>query len=344
MKKCLLVLIVLLASTDAFSRVRKVTLTPTIGMTMTTTSSSLIPMVDISKNIVPAIGYDTIRVQPTTEIAPLSDIGAFRIVCTPSHMSNDDPIVYPNQQGAAHHHTFFGNTSVNYKSDLYNMSAIGNSTCNGGIMNRSAYWMPSMIDTVNHVAISPDLAIFYYKSGYIVPKEFIKVPPKGLRMIAGNSKATTSETSTAHFTCLNRVPFYGWKTSIPACNVGETMQMDVSFPQCWDGINLDSPDHKSHMAFSSNDFATPNKCPTTHPIALPQISVNFNFKVTTINQQSAWRLSSDNYSSSYAGGYSAHADWVNGWDENLITGVVKNCINKGVDCHAHLLGDGRMFY
>ena len=21
------------------------------------------------------------------------------------------------------------------------------------------------------------------------------------------------------------------------------------FPQCWDGVNLDSPDHKSHMAY-----------------------------------------------------------------------------------------------
>ena len=124
----------------------------------------LMPAVNISADVAPAIGYTELRVKPTTEIPPATG-GAFRVVCTPSHMSNDDPVVYPFQQGAAHHHTFFGNTSVNYKSDLMAFATTGNSTCKGGIMNRSAYWMPSMIDTVTNAAITPDLAIFYYKTG-----------------------------------------------------------------------------------------------------------------------------------------------------------------------------------
>ena len=302
----------------------------------------LMPAVNISTDIAPAIGYSELRVKPTTEIPPATG-GAFRVVCTPSHMSNDDPVVYPFQQGAAHHHTFFGNTSVSYKSDLMTFATTGNSTCKGGIMNRSAYWMPSMIDTVTKAAIKPDLAIFYYKTGR-TPAGLINVPPKGLRMIAGNSKATSSTTSKANFTCLSRVPFYGWKTSIPACNVGETMQMHVAFPQCWDGKNLDSPDHQSHMAYTVRTLTTANKCPTSHPIALPQVTVNFNYKVTATNNPASWRLASDNYAASLPGGFSAHADWVNGWDETFITGIVKNCLNKGVDCKAHLLGDGRMFY
>ena len=302
----------------------------------------LMPAVNISTDIAPAIGYSELRVKPTTEI-PAATGGAFRVVCTPSHMSNDDPVVYPFQQGAAHHHTFFGNTSVSYKSDLMTFATTGNSTCKGGIMNRSAYWMPSMIDTISKAAVKPDLAIFYYKTGR-TPAGLINVPPKGLRMIAGNSKATSSTTSKANFTCLSRVPFYGWKTSIPACNVGETMQMHVAFPQCWDGKNLDSPDHQSHMAYTVRTLTTANKCPTSHPIALPQVTVNFNYKVTATNNPASWRLASDNYEASLPGGFSAHADWVNGWDETFITGIVKNCLNKGVDCHAHLLGDGRMFY
>ena len=122
------------------------------------------------------------------------------------------------------------------------------------------------------------------------------------------------------------------------------MQMHVAFPQCWDGKNLDSPDHQSHMAETKRLLTTANKCPTSHPIALPQVTVNFNYKVTASNQQATWRLASDNYVASLPGGFSGHADWVNGWDEKFITGIVKNCLNKGVDCHAHLLGDGRMFY
>ena len=43
-------------------------------------------------------------------------------------------------------------------------------------------------------------------------------------------------------------------------------------------------------------------------------------------------------------GYSGHADWVNGWDEKVMAGVVKNCLNAGRDCHSFLLGDGTTLY
>ena len=302
---------------------------------------ALMPAVDIIKNIPQAIGYTELRAQATTE-QPVPNGGAFRVVCTPSHMSNDDPIVYPNQSGAAHHHTFYGNTSTSAKSDLMNFSNTGNSTCNGGIMNRSAYWVPSMIDTLTHMPLAADLAIFYYKVGNI-PANQITVPPKGLRMISGNSKATDGISSTAMYSCyapegVNK-PFYGWKKSIPNCDVGDKVEMMVIFPQCWDGVNLDSPNHKDHMAFSSIAG-----CPATHPIAIPQVTINVEFTVKTPNQATNWRLASDNYASSTPGGYSAHADWVNGWDEKIMTGFIKNCLNKGLDCHAHLLGDGRMFF
>ena len=302
--------------------------------------TGLMPNVNTALNITPAIGYSTLRVKPATEL-PLATGGAFRIVCTPSHMSNDDPLVFQNQQGAAHHHTFYGNTSTNYASDVANMAIIGNSTCKGGLANRSSYWVPSMIDTATNKAIVPQLAIFYYKTGR-TPAGLINVPPPGLRMLTGNGKATSALDSKANYTCLGRTPAYGWKRSIPVCNMGETMQMKVEFPQCWDGINLDSPDHKAHMAFTNRFLTTANKCPTTHPVAIPDISVNFNYKTVYGVDMSHWRLSSDNYVG--LGGYSAHADWVNGWNATIMQSIVTNCLNKGVDCHASLLGNGTMIY
>ena len=305
--------------------------------------TTLMPKVNLALNIPQVIGYDTLRVKPTTE-QPLATGGAFRVVCTPSHMSNDDPMVYPNQKGAAHSHTFFGNTSTNYASDLSNMSAIGNSTCRGGLINRSAYWIPSMVDTTQNKAIAPDLAIFYYKRGY-VPAGLVNAPPKGLRMLAGNPKATTpAQNEHATYTCLSRTPFFGWKSSIPACNIGETMQMKISFPQCWDGKDLDSPNHKDHMAYSGRDIPTANRCPTTHPVSIPLIAINMNYKVTMLNAHKILRLASDNYGQEYQGGLSGHADWVSGWNQVFIQGVVDNCLNRDRDCHAHLLGDGRMIY
>jgi hypothetical protein len=312
------------------------------------------PVVNPALEMQPQPGYDTLRVQSTTDL-PIDNVeGAFRIVCAPSHMRNDDPLVLPGQPGASHHHTFYGNTSTNSNSDLMGFSTTGNSTCNGGIMNRTAYWSPSMVDTKEGRPILPGLAIFYYKAGGNIhayaPDEVFTVPPKGLRMIAGNPKATSPADTFARYTCLapegvNRA-FYGWKDSIPDCAVGDSMQVAVTFPQCWNGIDLDSPNHQSHMAYPNWDFSqgSTGRCPKTHPKLIPEIGLNFNFPVTFPHQTTSWRLSSDNYSSAFPGGYSLHSDWVNGWDETFLTGIIKNCLQADKDAHAHLLCDGRMFY
>ncbi len=299
----------------------------------------LMPAVDINKNVAQAAGFSTMRIRPTSEQANVTDVGAFRVVCSVSHMSNDDPMVFPNQQGATHHHTFYGNTSINYKSSLSNLSATGNSTCFGGTMNRSAYWHPTMINTTTNTPVLPEnnQAIFYYKTGYrgVKPSQ-VKAPPKGLRMLVGNPKATSaSEVQSTHYKCLSngRTSY----KSIPNCSVGDAVQMLVDFPQCWDGKNLDSPNHKDHMAYASNG------CPASHPV-IPEISLNMTYKITSANQATNWRLASDNYAKSSAGGYSGHADWVNGWDEATFAGIVRNCLNASKDCHAHLLGDGRTYY
>ena len=120
--------------------------------------------------------------------------------------------------------------------------------------------------------------------------------------------------------------------------------MRVMFPQCWNGKDLDSPNHKDHMAYSDSSLTTANKCPTTHPVAIPEISFNFDFKVVTADSTKSWRLASDNYTKDLPGGLSSHGDWVNGWDQALLNTIVKNCLNQGVDCHASLLGDGRRAY
>ena len=77
----------------------------------------------------------------------------------------------------------------------------------------------------------------------------------------------------------------------------------------------------------------------------PEISLNLGYKVHADSPMNKWRLASDNYTfNGRNAGYSGHADWVNGWDQKELEGIVKNCLNSAKDCHAHLLGDGRMFY
>jgi hypothetical protein len=52
----------------------------------------------------------------------------------------------------------------------------------------------------------------------------------------------------------------------------------IIFPSCWDGVNLDSPDHKSHVAYAPGNSALANdKCPSTHPVRIPQVMYEIMF-------------------------------------------------------------------
>ncbi len=80
-------------------------------------------------------------------------------------MTFDDPIVYPGQPGRSHLHTFFGNTGTNANSTASSIANTGNSTCRGGTLNRSSYWVPAMIDTRTGTPVKPTTSNFYYKTG-----------------------------------------------------------------------------------------------------------------------------------------------------------------------------------
>jgi hypothetical protein len=66
--------------------------------------------------------------------------------------------------------------------------------------------------------------------------------------------------------------------------------------------------------------------------------------VQTKDAAKAWRLSSDTYDMSLPGGYSSHGDWFNGWKKDISDLWNADCVQATKDCHAHLLGDGRMMY
>jgi hypothetical protein len=155
-------------------------------------------------------------------------------------------------------------------------------------------------------------------------------------VIAGDAKATGPGQNRAFWSCET---YNGHPNAIPDCQAGDKVVMMVQFPQCWNGKDLDSTDHKSHMSYPVN-----GACPSTHPIAIPEISFNVYYEVPAGTKSSSWRLSSDMYGSTLPGGYSAHGDWMEGWDRQIAETFVKNCDQGSKDCKSHLLGDGRMIY
>jgi len=305
----------------------------------------------VNTSLIPtgSAGFGNERVQATAEAAfiPTDGVGAFRIGCAFSHMAFDDPIVYPGQPGRAHLHSFFGNTALNANTTAANITTTGNSTCTGGVINRSGYWVASIIDVRTGRPIKPDNAVVYYKTADWAGGAGagrVQAMPAGLRMIAGNA----ANTQAFDYWWQSPVGWYCQRSDgsqylergqvIPACAPGDQVAMSLNFPACWDGVNLDSPDHKSHMAFDRNG------CPATHPILLPKITMTIRWTVASTDQVSAWRLSSDNYDTTKPGGYSAHADWFNGWNPAVEANWLNGCVRAPRDCHAHLLGDGRAMY
>jgi hypothetical protein len=298
------------------------------------------PRVDRSKLARRMNGASTTeRIKPTAEQPKPGDQGAFRTVCAFSHMAFDDPLVFPGQPGKSHLHVFFGNTQTDAYSSAESIAGSGGSTCRGGIVNRSAYWVPATIDVRTGTPVKPAGSNMYYKNGYngIGPAQ-VKPFPKGLRIIAGDP--TNSSTKGPYrFVCQGRGADTKAHREIPECPVGSQLNQMVFFPQCWDGRNLDSRDHKSHMA-----YPVKRRCPDSHPVAIPEITFNILYDVTEPGISRHWRLASDMYGDDIPGGRSMHGDWFDGWKPEIRDAWVKGCNQAGRDCHSHLLGDGRAIY
>lgn len=255
-----------------------------------------------------------------------------------THIAYDDPIVYPGQPGRSHLHMFFGNALVDANTTPDNIRSRCRSGAAGGTANCSGYWIPALLNGAGEV-MAPDFTVFYYKAGYQVMTNDGVVPPQGLAMITGNMNGSpTNNVNDAqyHWSCHDTgVESRG----IPDCPAGGILSVSIEFPTCWNGQDMgwSSPsDHKSHMKRGEN-----GRCPTSHPIQIPDITLNAEWRVPA-GGTTGFRLSSDMYQVSNAarGGYSMHADWIMGWDPAVMQRIVDNCNNRQVDCVVDNLGDG----
>jgi hypothetical protein len=268
-----------------------------------------------------------------------------RLTCGVSHHAYDDPIVFPGQSGASHLHTFFGNAGTNANSTYESLRAEPKgSTCAGGSANKSAYWFPSLIDGAANRVLDPVLGFVYYKTGYWGQDgRDIRDIPSGLRMISGSATASGPQADwNANWACvtdgglgvpgdeLSRGP------SIPSCAQGNLLELTVMFPQCWNGRDLDSADHKSHMAHPSFQGV----CPASHPVLIPQITVHATWRMGPTGTQNLYASSDMMLPAGAPSGQGLHADFMEGWDPTLRATFVEKCLNARKDCGVRALGDG----
>jgi hypothetical protein len=235
----------------------------------------------------------------------------FISLCGFSHRAADDPIVYPGQPGVSHDHSFVGNTSTSASSTPASLRAAGATTCRRA-GDTAAYWMPTVF--VDGRATPPTGATIYYQRN---TQKRLRPFPAGLEMIAGNRLARRPQSLlVTNWDCgdLENVPR---SSDPPVCPEGATVRLRVNFPDCWNGKALDTLDHRSHMAYSVG-----GRCPRSHPVAVPALSIVYRYPTT---DGPAISLSSGSL-------YSAHADFVNAWDQKVLAKLVSTCLNRLRHC------------
>ena len=251
----------------------------------------------------------------TTVLLTAKPRDGFISVCDLDHRSSDDPIVFPDQAGASHRHSFYGNTTTDAHSTNGNMLPATTSCQFDG--DTAAYWMPTAYARNGDVLESMS-SRFYYRRGHLSGK--IHAYPYGLRMIAGNSMTTVPQsTDIVKWGCAHAE---GKVWTQPQDCGSDHVRATVVFPNCWDGQHLDSADHKSHMAYDVNGV-----CPATHPVQMPHLFLDFQFKTTNGN---GVRLSSD--MPGMPNGQTLHADFWNTWHEDKLQAKVELCFNSGAAC------------
>jgi len=98
--------------------------------------------------------------------------------------------------------------------------------------------------------------------------------------------------------------------------------MQVHFPQCWDGVNLDSSSHTSHVAFPI-ERPDGGNCPSTHPVRIPDLFFEAFYTVDQFPHGDGTRQPFV-LACGDATGYGFHGDFLNGWDQQILQNVFTN--------------------
>ena len=256
---------------------------------------------------------------PSQATPPHRYFHEFQANCAVSRTNlNDDPIVYFGQPGASHTHTFMGNRTTNAGSTTTSLRA-GATSC---IVpeDRSAYWMPTLLR--GSTAVNPvGPQVIYYKTN-LIDYRSVRPFPLGLRMVVGSPTNGAAEFAAESYEGFECGESYH-NSDIPAsCPSTQDTQLNLRYqaPSCWDGLNLDSPDHRSHMAYPVN-----GRCTTGHPVALPMVEFKMAWPVNG-------NLSDVRFSSGR--GYTFHYDFYNAWDPATQAAMVNHCIVGGLQCNA----------
>ncbi|WP_217545298.1 DUF1996 domain-containing protein [Streptomyces sp. GbtcB6] len=260
--------------------------------------------------------------------------------------NSDNVIVAPGVSNGAHHfHDYIGNQSNNAFASDQDLANADTSCADQG--DKSTYYWPVLRlqngrqerdadkpgggteGNAGQIVTAKQVTLTFEGN----PTSKVTEMPRLLRIITGDAKAFVNGPANANasWSCTGYEDRQ-LKDKYPLCPSGSDVVRTFKFQSCWDGRNIDSANHRTHVAFEAPD----GSCPAGFQ-AIPQLVQRIVYDVDAPSLQDGGRtvplFAVDSFPEQLHKPVTDHGDFINVFDDSLMRKMV-DCINSGRKCGA----------
>jgi hypothetical protein len=150
--------------------------------------------------------------------------------------------------------------------------------------------------------------------------------PRFLRALTGDAKPTSRGPANARatWTCSGFADRLSDK--YPICPAGSKVMRVQDFPGCWNGKDIDSDNHRAHLAFADKQSGA---CPQGFR-AIPQLRISISYDIPRAVQEKG-QYALDSFPEENHNPFSDHNDFVNVNSDRQMSKIAA-CVNSGRRC------------